>query len=433
MFNLLKGKIKNFTQKIFGKTQEKVEETLQEIPQETPSEIPQEKEIEKESTKEVLQEPQDVIQKKSVEIQEAKTISEVIKEKEIEKEKPTQSLDIKKTISKPSEEKTTNLGQLKSTHSSQTIQETKEVSEEYKDLELKKAEVKKGLVSSIKGLFSSKIKLSEKEISDFLDDFELSLLEADVSIYSANAIITDLKQKLTEFSYSKNNLLEDIKSQIRLSLLSQLNIDCDINSYIHKQKDEPLIILFVGPNGAGKTTTIAKFANYYKKQGKSIILAAGDTFRAGSIHQLEVHANNLGLKLIKQNYGADPAAVAFDAVASAKANKIDVVLIDTAGRQETNINLMREIQKIKKVVNPHLTIYVGEAQAGQAIVEQIREFDSEVGITGVILTKIDTDPKGGVAISILNELKKPIFFIGTGQEYDDLEKFTPQFFIDRII
>jgi fused signal recognition particle receptor len=310
----------------------------------------------------------------------------------------------------------------------------KEPSQPYKDLESKKIEdVKKTTFTKIKGLFSSKIKLSENEISSFLEDFEISLLEADVSIDSASSIIEDLKKRLVDFSFSKSNLLEDIKSKIRETLENQLNIDCDINNYISKDYEKPLIILFIGPNGAGKTTTISKFANLYKERGDSVVLASSDTFRAGSIDQLEIHAKRIGVKVVKQNYGSDPAAVAFDAVSSAKANKNNVVLIDTAGRQDTNINLMQELFKIKRVVKPHLTIYIGESQSGQAIVEQIEKFDKEIGITGVILTKIDTDPKGGVAISILNELKKPIFYIGTGQEYKDLEKFSPRYIIDRIV
>ncbi|MEI8363887.1 MAG: signal recognition particle-docking protein FtsY [archaeon] len=307
-------------------------------------------------------------------------------------------------------------------------------SERYEELKDKKPEkVKTGVFTAIKSLFVSRVSLSEKEIKDFLEDFEISLLEADVSLDASHAIVEDLKLKLSNAKFSKSNLLEDIKKEIKISLSEQLNIDCEINNYIKKENNEPLVIMFIGPNGAGKTTTISKFANLYKKQGKLVFLASSDTFRAGAIDQLEVHASRLEIKVIKQGYGSDPAAVAFDAVTSAKANKADVVLIDTAGRQETNINLMQELQKIKRVVKPHLTIYIGESQSGQAIVDQVKNFDKDIGVTGVILTKIDTDPKGGVAISILNELKKPIFYIGTGQEYNDIEKFSPEYIIERIV
>lgn len=304
------------------------------------------------------------------------------------------------------------------------------------DLVVKKTtELKKSFTTSIKSIFTTKIKLSEKEISSFLEEFELSLLEADVSIVSAENIIFSLKENLLNASFSKENLLEDIKQTIRDALVSQLNIDCNIDNYIEKAKEEnkPFVILFIGPNGAGKTTTISKFAYHYKKKNHSVVLASSDTFRAGSIDQLEKHADNIGVKIIKQNYGSDPAAVAFDALTFAKKNNYDYVLIDTAGRQENNINLMQELKKIKKVVSPNLTIYIGEAQAGQAIVDQILGFEKEIGIDGVILTKLDTDPKGGVSISILNELKKPIFYVGTGQTYDDLFVFSSQFIIDRVV
>ncbi|MDD3178383.1 MAG: signal recognition particle-docking protein FtsY [Candidatus ainarchaeum sp.] len=307
-------------------------------------------------------------------------------------------------------------------------------SKEYQDLSFKKQDsIKTGISSSLKSLFSSKIKLSESDISFFLEDFELSLLEADVSINASQAIVNSLKEQLKSASFSKKNLMEDIKNVIKESLLLELDIDCDFNKFIPKNLQEPLIILFVGPNGAGKTTTIAKFAKKFKDNGKKIILSSSDTFRAGSIDQLQEHANRIGVKIIKQNYGSDPAAVAFDTVTSAKANNYDIVLIDTAGRQDTNSNLLRELEKIKRVIKPHITIYIGESQTGQSIVDQISKFDSEIGLDGIILTKIDTDPKGGVAISILNELKKPIFFIGTGQNYNDLEDFSASYIVNRII
>ncbi|MFH0906571.1 MAG: signal recognition particle-docking protein FtsY, partial [archaeon] len=317
----------------------------------------------------------------------------------------------------------------------QIIEEEKEHSKEFDELKSTEAKtIKKSVITSIKSIFSNKVKLSENEISSFLEEFELSLLEADVSLASATSIIEKLKVYLTNESFSKSNLLEDIKLQIKKALSEELDIDCNFNLVLDKLKSKkPIIIMFIGPNGAGKTTTISKLAYKFKSEKKQVVLSSSDTFRAGSIDQLQKHADNIGVKLIKQNYGSDPAAVAFDAVSSAKASGADYVLIDTAGRQETNVNLMQELKKIKRVVSPDITIYIGEAQSGQAITDQIKSFEQEIGITGVILTKIDTDPKGGVAISILNELKKPIYFIGIGQEYKDLEAFTPKFIIERIV
>jgi fused signal recognition particle receptor len=314
--------------------------------------------------------------------------------------------------------------------------EEKDKSNEYKSLDLEKKEkVKKNVITSIKSVFSNKIKISESEISSFLEEVEFSLLEADVSIDSACSIVNDLKKSLTSVSFNKNNLMKDINDQIKITLKNQLNIDCNINNYIKntKKENEPYVILFIGPNGVGKTTTIAKLAKKYKDQNKKVILSSSDTFRAGSIQQLEKHATNLDVRIVKQNYGSDPAAVAYDAVSAAKSSKADFVLIDTAGRQETNHNLMQELEKINRVIKPNLTIYVAESQAGQAIIDQIKKFDEVIGISGVVLTKIDTDPKGGVAISILNELKKPIFYIGTGQEYNDLISFSAEYIIDRIV
>ena len=365
--------------------------------------------------------------KKDIQKDIVKKVQEEIKEEE-------QDIEIEEPINKQDQQAPSGHSLAKDELSVTKELDPNKTSEEYKSLESQKPKsIKKNLFTSVKSIFSSKITLSSSEIESFLEDFEMSLLEADVSINSAQAIVNDLKEKLASTSFSKSNLLENIKKQIKLSLLSQLNIDCDIDNYINKQEDEPLIILFIGPNGAGKTTTISKFAYRYKSLGKSVVLASSDTFRAGSIDQLQVHADRIGVKLVKQTYGSDPAAVAFDAVASAKANKNDVVLIDTAGRQDTNVNLMQELKKIKRVVKPHLTIYIGESQTGQAIVDQISTFDKDIDITGVVLTKIDTDPKGGVAISILNELKKPIFFIGTGQEYKDLEQFSAEYIINRIV
>ncbi len=485
MFGLLKNKFKEFTSKIFGKGQEKVEETKDEEskiqeqvpPIQTPVQE-QEKPVAKEEVPDVpvvADIPKEVVADKlgqsipkipsstskeeeldafdrdlAKELEQFKENKpepsiepvEVFKQEKIEPKpiitepiKPIspkiESLPIKKEIEKEIEK----IKEEVEDEELKTIKIEEPIySERYEELKDRKPEkVKTGVFTTIKGLFVSKVSLSEKEIKDFLDDFEISLLEADVSLDASHAIVEDLKLKLSNAKFTKSNLLEDIKKEIKVSLSEQLNIDCEINNYIKKEDNEPLVIMFIGPNGAGKTTTISKFANLYKKQGKLVFLASSDTFRAGAIDQLEVHASRLGIKVIKQNYGSDPAAVAFDAVTSAKANKADVVLIDTAGRQETNINLMQELQKIKRVVKPQLTIYIGESQSGQAIVDQVRKFDKDIGVTGVILTKIDTDPKGGVAISILNELKKPIFYIGTGQEYNDIEKFSPEYIIERIV
>jgi fused signal recognition particle receptor len=200
-----------------------------------------------------------------------------------------------------------------------------------------------------------------------------------------------------------------------------------------RKKGEPFIIVFVGINGTGKTTTIAKSARFFAKKGYSVVLACSDTYRAGAIEQLETHAKRLGVKMITHKYGADPAAVAFDAISHAKAHGINVVLIDTAGRMQTNRNLMSELEKVKRIVKPDLTILTVDSLTGNDAVMQAEEFHKSVGIDATILTKVDADIKGGSALSVTYVTQKPILFIGTGQTYDDLEVFNPEEFVKMIM
>jgi fused signal recognition particle receptor len=200
-----------------------------------------------------------------------------------------------------------------------------------------------------------------------------------------------------------------------------------------RKKGEPFIIVFVGINGTGKTTTIAKVANFFNKKGYSVVLACSDTYRAGSIEQLEEHAKKLGIRMIKHKYGADPAAVAYDTISHAKAYGINVVLIDTAGRMQTNKNLMNELAKIKRVVNPDLTVLTVDSLTGNDAVMQAEEFHKSVGIDATILTKVDADVKGGSALSVTYVTQKPILFIGTGQKYEDLDEFNPEKFVQMLI
>jgi fused signal recognition particle receptor len=192
-------------------------------------------------------------------------------------------------------------------------------------------------------------------------------------------------------------------------------------------------IMFLGPNGAGKTTTIAKLAKKFKGLGLEPVISASDTFRAAAIEQADFHAQKIGAGIIRQDYGSDPAAVAFDAVKHAKAQGAAVVLIDTAGRQETNRNLMEEMKKIQRVVAPDYKVFIGEALAGHALVEQVKAFDAVVGVDAIILTKLDCDPKGGNSISIAHDAGKPIIFFGVGQGYDDLVPFDPGFVEKKVL
>ena len=199
-----------------------------------------------------------------------------------------------------------------------------------------------------------------------------------------------------------------------------------------EQHTKPVVLMFVGVNGTGKTTAIARIAHRYKQKGYSLVLAAGDTFRAGAIEQLTIHSERLGIKIIKHKAGSDPAAVAYDAVEHAKARYKDIVLIDTAGRMQTNVNLMDEMKKIQRIARPHQVVFVGDSLAGNDAVEQARKFEEAVGIDFAILTKIDADAKGGAALSIAHAVGKPIAFVGTGQGYNDLEVFDPDWMVDRL-
>ncbi len=287
------------------------------------------------------------------------------------------------------------------------------------------------LFSESKGLFAKKI--SEKRLEEILFDLEMGLMESDV----AQPVVERIKEYLMEeLSGAKvdrktdlEQLIEDaLKRSIQRILVTQT---FDFNRFL-KETKKPIVIMFVGVNGTGKTTAIGRMAYMLKKMNISCILAAGDTFRAGAIEQLTKHADNLNLKIIKNKAGSDPAAVAYDAVEHAKARMKDVVLLDTAGRMQTNINLMDEMKKIKRVAKPNLILFVGDSLAGNDAIIQAQKFDEAVGVDGAILTKIDADAKGGAALSIAYTIGKPILFIGTGQEYEDLIPFDPTWMTERL-
>ncbi len=275
-------------------------------------------------------------------------------------------------------------------------------------------------------------RLKEEKLEDFLWDLEIALMEADVAVEVIEKIKEDVKKALIGKKVKMGaDVGKIVEKALKNSLKSILSKDFDFQRFV-EDCPKPCVLMFLGVNGTGKTTVIAKIAKYLMNHGHTVVLAAGDTFRAGAIEQITIHANNLGIKVIKHQAGGDPAAVAYDAIEHAKAKHRDFVLIDTAGRMQTNRNLMDEMKKIKRVAKPHLTIFVGDALAGNDAIEQARTFDEAVGVDAVILNKIDADAKGGAAISIAYEINKPVIFLGTGQEYDDLLEFNVDWFINRI-
>lgn len=276
-------------------------------------------------------------------------------------------------------------------------------------------------------------KISENMLDEILWDLEIDLLESDVALPVVEEIKKGVRDNLLGKKVERGYAPEDA---IELALKSSIEIVLKKNEFDFDQfiasRQKPVVIMFVGINGTGKTTAIAKIAHRLQKNGMSCVLAASDTFRAGAIEQLSVHAERLNCKIVKHKPGSDPAAVAFDAVEHAKARKKDVVLIDTAGRMQTNVNLMDEMKKIKRVVKPDLVVFVGDALAGNDAIEQAATFDKEVGIDAVILTKIDADAKGGAALSIAHAVNKPIAFLSTGQGYDDFIKFDSKWMVERL-
>ena len=279
--------------------------------------------------------------------------------------------------------------------------------------------------------------ISEKDIDDILFELEMALLEGDVAMDVAEQIINSVKVDLVGRKIKRRNDVDDFtKEALKKAISHILDIEGkDITSLIEEAKKtgEPLKIMFVGINGTGKTTTIAKISTYFIQKGYTPVIAAADTFRAGAIEQLTHHADKLHVKIIKHKKGADPAAVAYDAVEHARAKGKELVLIDTAGRMQTNINLMDEMKKIKRVIKPNLIIYVGDALTGNDSVEQAQKFNDAVGIDGIILTKADADAKGGAALSIGYVIQKPILFLGTGQSYSDIIEFKPEWMVEQII
>jgi len=280
---------------------------------------------------------------------------------------------------------------------------------------------------------SGKTVIESEDLQDHLDDLELALLSSDVEMSVANEILSGVEENLTgETRRRLSSTGSLVKDALREALYDVISVgQFDFEQQV-QEADKPVVIIFTGVNGVGKTTTIAKLARYFEDRGLSTVLANGDTYRAGANEQLEKHAQNLDKKIITHEQGSDPTAVIYDAVEYAKANDVDVVLGDTAGRLHTSDDLMSQLAKIDRNIDPDMTLFVDEAVAGQDAVNRAREFNDAAEIDGTVLTKADADPQGGAAISVAHVTGKPILFLGTGQDYDDLDPFDPEEIVDSL-
>jgi len=262
---------------------------------------------------------------------------------------------------------------------------------------------------------------SEKKAHKLLDDLEEELIQNNVAYDVTQSICSSLK---------KSN---DVKNDLEKTLKDILTKPVKLDLLKLTDSKKPFVILFIGVNGVGKTTTIAKLTKWFQKHKKTVVFSASDTFRAASLEQIQAHGDKLGVKVVKHKYGSDPAAVAYDAIDHAKAKGIDIVMIDTAGRQHSSDDLMGELAKIKRVAKPDITILIVDSLTGNDAVEQAKLFNEKICIDGSILTKTDADERGGAIISVGYESGKPILFLGTGQKYEDLEEFDAGKIVKQIL
>ena len=404
MFKFLKKKLKRFEDQLEAELQTELEKETKKVEEKKIAEKPVEapRSIEKPA----VEEPKKKIAKPKIEEPPQKKIEKPIKkpEERAELEKQRRKEEIDKQIEESIETELQHI--LRTRKSIEEIVKTEE------------ARPSRGI--------------SEEKLDELLWDLEVGLLESDVAYSVIESIKKDIKEELRHVSFERSKVEELVENVLRNAITHVLKSnEINFNEFIEKSK-KPVVLMFVGVNGSGKTLSIAKIAYMLKKQGKSCVMAAGDTFRAGAIEQLEIHANNLDVKLIKHGPGADPAAVAYDAIEHARAKHKDVVLLDTAGRMQTNVNLMDEMAKIKRVAKPSMILFVGDALSGNDAVEQAKRFNEIVGIDGVILTKVDTDAKGGSALSVAYTIGKPLLFIGIGQRYEDQIPFDAQWMLDNI-
>ncbi len=295
--------------------------------------------------------------------------------------------------------------------------------------------LKEGLFKTHQGLVSKidQIVAGKKKIDDaLLADLEETLITSDIGVQTTQLLLDHVTQKVKRKELEDADLLKKTLQEQMFQILSQQEKSIPLAGA------RPFVIMVVGVNGTGKTTTIGKMAQKFAAQGKSVVMAAGDTFRAAAIEQLEIWAQRAGCDLIRQKSGSDPSAVVFDALKAAKSRNTDVVLVDTAGRLHTKINLMEELKKVRRIMErelpgaPHEVLLVLDATTGQNAIAQAKMFTQTVGVTGIVLSKLDGTAKGGILVAISNELKIPIRYIGIGEKIDDLREFNARDFVEAL-
>lgn len=280
--------------------------------------------------------------------------------------------------------------------------------------------------------------LTEKDLNPILWDLQLQLIGNDVSVEVAEKVCSELKERLLgedapRFGDRSRLIHESLRASLESVMGDSGRMDLAELVAEARARGEPFVVMFIGINGTGKTTTIAKTAKLLMDRGFTVVLASADTYRAGAIEQLEEHGRRLGVRVIKHRYGSDAAAVGFDAVEHAKARGVDAVLIDTAGRMQTNRNLMDELTKMKRVVQPDLTVMILDSLIGNDATEQAMTFNDRVGFDAAVLTKVDADAKGGSSLSVSYLTGKPVIYVGVGQGYDDLQPFDAEWFAERLL
>ena len=319
--------------------------------------------------------------------------------------------------------------------------ETSQITETSEQLEQKEEQIsigekfKQGLAKT-RDSFSSRVNelvaRYRKVDEDFFEELEEILIQADVGFDTVMQLIDELKMEVKRRNISDTSEVQAVISEKLVDIYQSGDED---TSELNIQNDGLTVILFVGVNGVGKTTTIGKLAHKFKSEGKSVVLAAGDTFRAGAIEQLEVWGERVGVDVIKQSEGSDPAAVMFDAIQAAKARNVDILICDTAGRLQNKVNLMKELEKVKRVIErevpgaPHEVLLVLDATTGQNALIQAKTFKEATNVSGIVLTKLDGTAKGGIVIAIRNELQIPVKFVGLGEQMDDLQEFDAEKYV----